>query len=86
MLHGARGSAASAMSIVADAAEAHGIVVLAPDSRGGTWDVIRDDYGEDVAFIDRALGEVFQPAGSTRRASRLPVFPTALRMPCRSGC
>ena len=59
MLHGARGSAASAMSIVADAAEAHGIVVLAPDSRGGTWDVIREDYGEDVAFIDRALGEVF---------------------------
>ena len=41
------------------AAEAHGIVVLAPDSRGGTWDVIREDYGEDVAFIDRALGEVF---------------------------
>jgi len=60
MLHGARGSAASAMSIVADAAEAHGVVVLAPDSRGGTWDVIREDYGEDVAFLDRALGEVFR--------------------------
>ena len=60
MLHGARGSAASAMSIVADAAEAHGVIILAPDSRSGTWDVIREDYGEDVAFIDRALGEVFR--------------------------
>ena len=55
MLHGARGSAASVMSIVADAAEAHGVIVLAPDSRGATWDVIREDYGEDVAFLDRAL-------------------------------
>ena len=60
MLHGARGSAASVMPIVADAAEAHGVVVLAPDSRGVTWDVIREDYGEDVAFLDRALGEVFR--------------------------
>ena len=60
MLHGAHGSAARAMSIVADAAEAHGVVVLAPDSRGGTWDVIREDYGEDVAFLDRAIKEVFR--------------------------
>jgi phospholipase/carboxylesterase len=60
MLHGANGSAPRAMSIVADAAEAHGVVVLAPDSRGATWDVIHKDYGEDVAFLDRALGEVFR--------------------------
>lgn len=60
MLHGARSSAARAMPIVADAAEAHGVVVLAPDSRGATWDVIRDDFGEDVAFLDRALDEVFR--------------------------
>ncbi len=45
---------------MADAAETHGVVVLAPDSRGITWDVIRDDYGADVAFLDRALAEVFQ--------------------------
>src|SRR3954465_9236947 len=60
MLHGARGSAASAVSIVPDGAEADRVLVLAPDSRGGTWDVIREDYGEDVAFLDRALGEVFR--------------------------
>jgi predicted esterase len=60
MLHGAGSSAARAMPLVADAAEAHGVVVLAPDSRGATWDVIRDDYGEDVAFLDRALAEAFR--------------------------
>ena len=60
MLHGAGSSAATVMPIVADAAETHGVVVLAPDSRGISWDVIRDDYGADVAFLDRALAEVFQ--------------------------
>jgi phospholipase/carboxylesterase len=59
MLHGARGDAARVLPLVADAAEAHGVIVLAPDSRDGTWDVIRDDYGPDVAFLDRALGAVF---------------------------
>jgi predicted esterase len=60
MLHGARGSAARVLPIVAGAAEAHGVVVLAPDSRDGTWDVIRDDFGEDVAFLDRALARTFR--------------------------
>jgi phospholipase/carboxylesterase len=60
MLHGAGASASDVMPIVADSAEAHGVIVLAPDSRGVTWDVIREDYGEDVAFLDRTLGEVFQ--------------------------
>jgi len=60
MLHGAGGAGANVMPIVADSAEARGIIVLAPDSRGVTWDVIREDYGADVAFLDRALGEVFR--------------------------
>ncbi|MGE3282762.1 MAG: alpha/beta hydrolase [Alphaproteobacteria bacterium] len=60
MLHGAGASASNVMPIVADNAEAHGVVVLAPDSRGRSWDVIHADYGEDVAFLDRALGEVFR--------------------------
>ena len=60
MLHGAGSSAAKVLPIVADGAEAHGVIVLAPDSRGLTWDVIREDYGDDVAFLDRALAEVFR--------------------------
>jgi phospholipase/carboxylesterase len=60
MLHGAGGSASNVMPIVADTAEAHGVIVLAPDSRDRSWDVIHKDYGDDVAFLDRALGEVFR--------------------------
>src|SRR4051812_18380455 len=60
LLHGAGGTAANVMPIVADNAEAHGVIVLAPESRGATWDVIHKDYGEDVAFLDRALGELFR--------------------------
>ena len=59
MLHGAGGTAAQALSLVADRAERHGVLVLAPESEGGTWDVIRHEYGPDVGFLDRALERVF---------------------------
>jgi phospholipase/carboxylesterase len=58
MLHGAGGRAAAFARMLARA-ETLGIVVLAPDSRGGTWDAIRGDFGPDVAFLDRALAHVF---------------------------
>jgi len=35
------------------------LILLAPDSRGGTWDVIRGGLGPDVAFIDQALHQTF---------------------------
>jgi predicted esterase len=43
---------------VGDAEEA-GVILLAPDSRGRTWDAILDGYGTDVAFVDRALAQTF---------------------------
>lgn len=58
-LHGAGGIATHSLDLVAAQAEQHGIIVLAPESRGPTWDVIRGGYGPDVAFIDRALTKVF---------------------------
>jgi phospholipase/carboxylesterase len=36
-----------------------GIVGIMPDSRLPTWDMIYDDYGIDVKFIDRAMEHVF---------------------------
>jgi phospholipase/carboxylesterase len=36
-----------------------GIVIVAPDSRGLTWDVVRDGLGPDVRFLDDALRAVF---------------------------
>lgn len=55
MLHGAGGDANGALALVRDAAEALGILVLAPESQGVTWDVIRGGYGPDVTFLDAAL-------------------------------
>jgi predicted esterase len=59
MLHGAGGSGRGALTPFLGAADAAGLILVAPDSRGTTWDFIRGPYGPDVAFIDRALGDVF---------------------------
>ncbi|WP_207485689.1 alpha/beta hydrolase [Arenibaculum pallidiluteum] len=58
-LHGAGGDAGHTLPAFSDRAEAAGIILLAPSSRGATWDVIRGGFGPDVAAIDRALDEVF---------------------------
>ena len=60
MLHGAGGSARGALRPFRQLADDAGLVLLAPDSRGGTWDAIRGSYNVDVAFIDRALASVFE--------------------------
>jgi phospholipase/carboxylesterase len=54
-LHGAGGNARSGISHFLHLADAAGVVLLAPESRGRTWDVLVDGYGPDVEFIDRAL-------------------------------
>jgi len=61
LLHGATGSAAGITARL-DAyalAEELKMVVLAPDSRGRTWDAVGGHFGPDVAYIDRALRSVF---------------------------
>ncbi|MXQ11973.1 alpha/beta hydrolase [Microvirga makkahensis] len=59
-LHGAGGIASQMLDLLGPAAAARGIIVLGPESRGQTWDVIRGGYGPDVAFIDEALRKVFR--------------------------
>jgi phospholipase/carboxylesterase len=62
LLHGARGGARGVTSRVGAfaLADQFKIVVLAPDSRDGTWDVIRGGaFGSDVTFLDTALDHVF---------------------------
>jgi len=58
-LHGATQDAAFMTTHLAPLADATGAVILAPDSRGMTWDAIRGDFGADPPFIDRALRWVF---------------------------
>jgi phospholipase/carboxylesterase len=58
VLHGAGSSATRAIDLMAGLADEAGIILLAPDSRGTTWDVIRGGFGPDVAFLDLALEQV----------------------------
>ena len=58
-LHGATQSGERMLARVGAAADQAGVAVLAPDSRGTTWDAIRGDFSDDVAFLDRALEHVF---------------------------
>jgi phospholipase/carboxylesterase len=58
-LHGATQSGAGMLRRIGPAADRAGVAVLAPDSRGTTWDAIRDGFGDDVAFLNRALEHVF---------------------------
>jgi phospholipase/carboxylesterase len=61
LLHGATGSAAGVTRRLEafKLADELKMVILAPDSRERTWDMVRGQYGPDVAFLDKALGEVF---------------------------
>ncbi len=58
LLHGAGGSGAGILRRLGATATEVGLAVLAPDSRDGTWDVIRGGWGPDVRFLTRALERV----------------------------
>jgi len=58
-LHGAGGNEQSGLYPLHELADEAGLILLAPAARRQTWDVILGEYGPDVAFIDRALEEVF---------------------------
>lgn len=58
-LHGAGGSGHSWDTYQARA-ESRGMILLAPDSRGRTWDLsLLGNYGPDVTFLDEALAYTF---------------------------
>ena len=59
MLHGAGGSATQAAGLLRELVDDTGIIVLAPDSRLQTWDMLVGGWGPDIAFIDQALERTF---------------------------
>jgi len=60
-LHGAGGDAAHGLSLLLPLADRYSLVLLAPASRGSTWDALRPGrYGRDVSVLDRALDQVFR--------------------------
>jgi phospholipase/carboxylesterase len=59
MLHGAGGNAERFLNRMSAMADAAGVALLVPQSRGPTWDAIRSGFGPDVTFINRALDRAF---------------------------
>jgi phospholipase/carboxylesterase len=59
LFHGAGGRAEGVLERLGSAPDEAGVAVLAPDSRGSSWDAIRYSFGPDVTFVNRALERVF---------------------------
>jgi phospholipase/carboxylesterase len=59
LLHGASGSGAWSLGRMQSQIATPGVVIVAPDSRGITWDIVRGGVGPDARFIDDALRAVF---------------------------
>src|SRR5262249_3370937 len=60
LLHGARGDGERILQHFRDRAEEHGVIIVVPESRGFTWDLVIDhSFGADVGFIDRAIEMAF---------------------------
>jgi len=62
LLHGAGSTGAATLAALNSPATDLPGVVLAPDSRGRTWDVILGGFGPDVAFLQAALESVYSRA------------------------
>jgi phospholipase/carboxylesterase len=58
-LHGAGHNGRAFLDLWRPHADSHGVILLAPDSRGRTWDVLLGGFGPDVRFLDRALSAAF---------------------------
>jgi phospholipase/carboxylesterase len=58
MLHGA-GSSSADVSLLPVDTNAAGVLLLVPDSRGSSWDIVGGTFGPDVVFIDAALRQTF---------------------------
>jgi predicted esterase len=59
MLHGAGQNAEDMFWYLGSAHEEAGVAVLAPNSRGRTWDAISGSFGPDVDYLNRVLERVF---------------------------
>jgi phospholipase/carboxylesterase len=57
--HGATESPEGALALLRPYADRAGLMLLAPKSRGVTWDIVQGGFGPDVAALDRLLERVF---------------------------
>jgi phospholipase/carboxylesterase len=73
-LHGAGGNGHDAIQPFRHAAQELGIILLAPDSRGKSWNARKDEWGPDVDFLDLALAKVFERCGVNEERVALAGF------------
>jgi phospholipase/carboxylesterase len=59
LFHGAGENPEGVIERLGSAPDEAGVAVLAPASRGSTWDAIRGGFGRDLTFVNRALDRVF---------------------------
>ena len=88
MLHGAGGTGRRAVRLLGPMAAELGCAVLAPDSRGATWDAVTGAFGPDVRFLERALADAATYALALGRAngdrfSHLLAFSPGFLIPAR---
>jgi predicted esterase len=60
VFHEAGANAKQAIDLLQRWADFYGTILVAPDSRGRTWDLIIGDFGPDVTYINRTLNQVFK--------------------------
>lgn len=60
LLHGAGSDPRNGLLPLLPLADEHRLLLLAPGSRGRTWDAVGGSFGPDVTVIDRALEAVFE--------------------------
>lgn len=58
-LHGA-GQSSDLWSTYLTRSESRAMILLVPESRAATWDLVAGALGPDVAFLDRALAHTFE--------------------------
>lgn len=59
LLHGAGGSARQGLDLLLPLADAHRLLLLAPQATASSWDLIVAGFGPDVRRLDELLGTVF---------------------------
>ena len=74
MLHGAGGTSRGAIRPFLAHADSAGVILVAPESRAETWDLMLGRFGPDVAFIDRVLRDVFSRFAVDRRRVAIEGF------------
>ncbi|MET8348404.1 MULTISPECIES: phospholipase [unclassified Micromonospora] len=59
LLHGAGGSARQGLDLLLPVADAHHLLLVAPQAAASSWDLIAGGFGVDVRRIDELLASVF---------------------------